>query len=155
MKSGNKNWLVLLVLIFLVMSLQTGCSKKISPTGTVKRQLIRTLLNENRPAGYDSVIWDQKDDQGSAVISGVYYVHMVAGSFDTSAQFEIEDTASGVPPATSTTSSNGKFVFGRLTGTPPNSFSLTLTAEKYSTGDTVVVNYALPLEIIVRIDIER
>jgi hypothetical protein len=155
MKLGNRNWLVLLVLIFLVMSLQIGCSKKSSPTGTVKRDLVKTLLNESREAGYDSVMWDQKDDQGSAVIPGVYYVHMVAGSFDTSAQFEIEDTASGAPPSEFGTSSRGQFVFGRLTGTPPHSFSMYLTAEMYSTGDTVGVYYALPVQIIVRIDIER
>jgi hypothetical protein len=37
-------------------------------------QLVRELLNEERPAGYHSVRWDARDDHGRPIAQGVYYV---------------------------------------------------------------------------------
>ncbi|MDZ7362597.1 MAG: T9SS type A sorting domain-containing protein [candidate division KSB1 bacterium] len=44
-------------------------------------QLIRTLLNESRPAGRHPVSWDGRDDAGRDVASGVYLYRLHAGQF--------------------------------------------------------------------------
>ncbi len=44
-------------------------------------RLVRTLLDENRAAGAQDVIWNGQDDRGNAVASGVYFYRMTAGKF--------------------------------------------------------------------------
>jgi hypothetical protein len=41
-------------------------------------QRVRTLLNEDKPAGILSLTWDGKNDQGLAVASGIYIVRLKA-----------------------------------------------------------------------------
>jgi flagellar hook assembly protein FlgD len=44
-------------------------------------QQIRTLVENQQPAGFHAVRWDGKDDQGQAVASGVYLYLMKAKQF--------------------------------------------------------------------------
>ncbi|MDZ7369799.1 MAG: Ig-like domain-containing protein [candidate division KSB1 bacterium] len=44
-------------------------------------QRVRTLFKEKMEAGYHSVVWDGKDDQGLRVSSGVYYYRLHAQEF--------------------------------------------------------------------------
>jgi hypothetical protein len=44
-------------------------------------RLVRTLINENQPAGARDVIWNGQDDRGNTVASGVYFYKMTAGKF--------------------------------------------------------------------------
>jgi len=44
-------------------------------------RLVRTLLNENQPAGARDVTWNGQDDHGTTVASGVYFCKMTAGKF--------------------------------------------------------------------------
>ncbi len=44
-------------------------------------RLMRTLVSEQREAGYQSVIWDGRDDNGSMLPSGMYFYQLSAGSF--------------------------------------------------------------------------
>jgi flagellar hook assembly protein FlgD len=44
-------------------------------------RLVRTLLDENQPAGARDVTWNGQDDRGHAVASGVYFYKMTAGKF--------------------------------------------------------------------------
>ena len=44
-------------------------------------QKIRTLINEQKPAGSHTVRWDGRDDSGTAVSSGVYLYTLSAGRF--------------------------------------------------------------------------
>ncbi len=44
-------------------------------------QRVRTLLNENMEAGYQSVEWDGTDDHGTGVSSGVYLYKLKANEF--------------------------------------------------------------------------
>ena len=47
----------------------------------VEGRLVRTLVNESRPAGRQSVSWEGRDDSGHSVASGVYLYRMEAGDF--------------------------------------------------------------------------
>jgi uncharacterized delta-60 repeat protein len=42
---------------------------------------VKTLLSENLPSGYKSVIWDGKNDDGKEVASGVYFYQLRAGDY--------------------------------------------------------------------------
>ena len=44
-------------------------------------QLVRTLVDGERPVGSYSVTWDGRDAVGSDVASGVYLCRMVAGDY--------------------------------------------------------------------------
>ncbi|MBI4721894.1 MAG: T9SS type A sorting domain-containing protein [Candidatus Stahlbacteria bacterium] len=43
--------------------------------------LVKTLVNENRKAGYYSILWDEIDDNGQKVSRGIYFYCMKAGNF--------------------------------------------------------------------------
>jgi hypothetical protein len=47
----------------------------------VSGRLVRTLVDEHRPAGVFSVQWNGTDDRGQRVASGVYFYRMRAGEF--------------------------------------------------------------------------
>jgi hypothetical protein len=47
----------------------------------VSGQLVRTLINEQMPAGYHSVVWDGRTDNGMQVSSGIYFYKIQAGKF--------------------------------------------------------------------------
>lgn len=49
-------------------------------------QLVRTLMNTERPAGSHTVLWNGKDNQGREVASGVYFYELVTGSFSKTAK---------------------------------------------------------------------
>lgn len=45
----------------------------------VRGRLIRTLINESRPSGLHAVMWNGRDNSGSTVASGTYYLRFNAG----------------------------------------------------------------------------
>jgi uncharacterized protein (DUF362 family) len=47
----------------------------------IKGELVRTLIEEYKPAGYHTVTWDGKNEDGMEVSSGVYFYRMVSGDF--------------------------------------------------------------------------
>jgi len=47
----------------------------------LKGQLVRTLLDETRPAGRYEMLWNGRDDDGSVVASGTYLLRMSAGDY--------------------------------------------------------------------------
>ncbi len=47
----------------------------------IKGQLIRNLVNENKKAGYYTVIWNGKDEQGKSVSSGIYFYRMQSSKY--------------------------------------------------------------------------
>jgi len=44
-------------------------------------QLVRTLINGERPAGRYEVVWDGKNDVGAQISSGTYFYSITAGSY--------------------------------------------------------------------------
>jgi len=49
-------------------------------------QLVRTLLNTERPAGSHTVLWNGRDNQSREVASGVYFYELVTGSYSKTAK---------------------------------------------------------------------
>ena len=47
-----------------------------------KGRLVRTLVDEKRPAGFNSVRWDGRDESGKAMASGVYFYTLTAPGVD-------------------------------------------------------------------------
>ena len=45
----------------------------------IRGELVRTLVDEERPAGPGSIVWAGDDDRGAAVSSGVYFCQVKAG----------------------------------------------------------------------------
>ncbi len=45
-------------------------------------RLVRTLVDEMKPAGAHTAIWNGRDDRGSPVASGTYFYRIVAGSHE-------------------------------------------------------------------------
>ncbi len=52
----------------------------------INGELIRTVVNENLPAGRFENVWDGKDESGNQVSSGIYLYRLTAGKFDKSAR---------------------------------------------------------------------
>jgi hypothetical protein len=48
----------------------------------VRGQLVRTLVNGHKAAGYHSVVWDGASNQGATLSSGVYFLRMRAPGFE-------------------------------------------------------------------------
>lgn len=46
----------------------------------VSGRLVRTLLDDHRPAGVHAAIWDGRDDHGREVTSGTYFCELAAGT---------------------------------------------------------------------------
>jgi hypothetical protein len=44
-------------------------------------QKVKTLVNEIRPAGYHTIEWNGKNDNGNVVPSGVYFIRMVSDTY--------------------------------------------------------------------------
>jgi M6 family metalloprotease-like protein len=44
-------------------------------------QLVRTLLDEEKPGGNYTLLWDGRDEGGKTVSSGIYFYKLTAGSF--------------------------------------------------------------------------
>jgi hypothetical protein len=47
----------------------------------IKGQLVKTLVNDIKPAGEHSIIWDGRDYNGNRVSSGIYFYKLKAGDF--------------------------------------------------------------------------
>jgi hypothetical protein len=47
----------------------------------VQGQVVRTLLDGDKPAGSYRIVWDGRSDQGTFVATGVYFYRIVAGDF--------------------------------------------------------------------------
>lgn len=47
----------------------------------LRGQLVRTLVDEDKPGGNYTLLWDGRDEDGKAVSSGIYFYKLTAGSF--------------------------------------------------------------------------
>jgi hypothetical protein len=47
----------------------------------IRGQLVRTLVDESKSAGYHTVIWDSRNENGMEVSSGIYFYRIKTGNF--------------------------------------------------------------------------
>jgi hypothetical protein len=66
---------------------QTTISYQLAVNGDVTLKIydmlgqeVRTLINENKPVGYHSVVWNGTDNSGRQVSSGVYFYQLQSGN---------------------------------------------------------------------------
>ena len=52
-------------------------------TALLLGQEVKSLVDEERPAGFFTIQWDGKDNQGELVSSGIYVYQLKAGDFCT------------------------------------------------------------------------
>ena len=52
-------------------------------------RLVRTLVDEDKPAGFYQVTWNGKNKDGKLVSNGIYLLQMKAGTFITSKKMTI------------------------------------------------------------------
>ncbi|UCG93988.1 MAG: T9SS type A sorting domain-containing protein, partial [Candidatus Aerophobus sp.] len=64
----------------IAYALPTDCQVKLS-IYNILGQKVKVLVDEYQNAGYRSVTWDGKDDQGQEVSTGVYFYRVQAGNF--------------------------------------------------------------------------
>jgi len=55
----------------------------------ISGQVVKTLVNDNRPAGNYSVKWDGRDDHGKKVSNGVYLYRLISGDFQSTKKITI------------------------------------------------------------------
>jgi flagellar hook assembly protein FlgD len=85
----------------MAYSLRQNCPNPFNPITTIRFDLpepnrvvlrvynvsgrqVRTLVDRPYDAGYHSVIWDGRDDQGRPVASGVYFCAITVGVYEQS-----------------------------------------------------------------------
>jgi len=128
------------IAIVLCTALLLSCSDN-SSTEPVK--LIYRFYDSQLKAGYYCVCWNQLNQQSKHISPGAYRIHMAAGDFDTTINFNIAAGSSPVsaPPCCDT------MTVGTLkpTGELPDRFGLALNAASYSTKDSIAVDFALPV----------
>ena len=128
-----------LLSIFWITSSQWGCSHKES-------SLVVTLVNESQIGG-KRICWDETDQHGRLVGTGQYEVRITAGKFSDRLTLEIRN---GVPKSDSPKCSPDT---GRTS--MPTTFSLSGFPDPYPPGDTIVVNYGIPVATKVLIEIYK
>jgi hypothetical protein len=64
-------------------ALPTDCHVKLSIYNITGRK-VKTLVDEHQTAGYKTVCWNGKDDQGKETASGIYFYKIRAGDFSQS-----------------------------------------------------------------------
>ncbi|MFC1562573.1 two-component regulator propeller domain-containing protein [candidate division KSB1 bacterium] len=56
-------------------------SKVVLKIYNILGQEVKTLINETKPAGSYSIIWDSRNDSGIELPSGIYFYRIIAGDF--------------------------------------------------------------------------
>lgn len=67
----------------IAYALPNDCQVKLS-IYNILGQKVKVLIDEYQSAGYRTVTWDGKDDQGQKVSAGVYFYRIEAGNFEKS-----------------------------------------------------------------------
>jgi flagellar hook assembly protein FlgD len=44
-------------------------------------QLVRTIVDGQKPEGHHEAVWDGRNETGASVASGIYIYRMISGSF--------------------------------------------------------------------------
>ena len=57
-----------------------AASKVVLKIYDLQGRVVRTILNEDKPAGQHVVSWDGRDEHGSPAASGIYFYRLQAGS---------------------------------------------------------------------------
>ncbi len=105
-----------------------------------------TLVDTSR-VGYIRTCWDQKDHNGKQVSAGQYIVRMTAGDF-VSTKALIIGTDPNIPPTGSCEEDTTNIAL-------PIEFQLLDFMQQFRVGDTIQVQYAVPVRTQVKIQVFR
>ncbi|GEM_PF-6747856 len=141
---------LLILLVAIGTTWLSSCSGD-STTDPVK--LGYRVQNGQLKAGYYCLCWNQRNQQGELVSPGGYRVHMVAGTFNASLDFTITDNAARVTaPICCDTATVGTL---KPSKEVPDNFELSINSRSYSSGDSIAVEYALPVSCQCTITMEQ
>jgi len=111
------------------------------------------IHDANLKAGYHCFCWNQHNQKGELVKVGVYQAHMQAGLYDTTIVFTISGGSSSVaaPPCCDSATAGTL----KPSNDPPDHFALNLNDQSYRSGDSVAVDFELPVSCNCKILIEE
>jgi hypothetical protein len=133
-------WLLAALFVVGGVAWLSSCS---DDSGTEPVKLSYGIKNAQLKAGYYCVCWNQKDQKGKQVDPGGYLVQMTASNYHATIDFTINgNSASIAAPICCDTATVGAL---KPTGEIPDVFSLSINSRSYSTGDSIAVDFALPV----------
>lgn len=142
------------ILAAVVVVIWTVWLASCSDEGTVESVKLRYRVHDaNLKAGYYCLCWNQHNQQGIQVKAGAYQAHMEAGLFDTTIAFAISGASSSVAaPACCDSATVGAL---KPAKDPPTKFRLALNAAAYAAGDSIAIEFDLPVSCNCLIRIEE
>jgi len=109
-------------------------------------QFVKRLVGDIKPAGAHRVCWDQTDDNDLTVPNGDYTVRIIADQYTGTVDLEIGAFSIPATPDCDTTTSGGGVIL-------PVAFQIETLDSTIGTGGTFAINYYLPTNCQVVVDI--
>jgi hypothetical protein len=135
--------------IWAVSDYNCGTQRSEATFKTLDPNFLLTFVNGTMSAGRYRICWNQTNLYGLQVVPGTYQVHMTAGGYDNTIDFDIIAPGNPVDPAQVQDCDED------FSGLTPASYAVGLNAVGYLVGDTVKITFDIPVTGNVTIEIGR